>query len=276
MNAIALASTVQAEPTRFADVLRTDSREPRAEARLPPSRLFSRGRAGRLVRRMCGPLTLCVSIAAMGCLNPKPQQPTAEKPSVAPATQPQSVEPLALDASVIKPMYTEMMAIDLPTVVTVATARNFDIQQARQAVEASRGRYESQVGAVFPALVPTALFEHVEGTVRATEGNLVRVGFNTFQPSLAVQWVVNPGRVIYDLVAAKKRLSATEHDEDAVMLATLRRSAIQFYEVVLAQARVSAAKLGVKEAQELARIMSPSATTRRLNSPRRTRNSSTA
>ena len=206
-------------------------------------------------------IRLCLSsfclaslIAAAGCMKPKIASEPPQRPDVTPTEQPSGVKPLTLDASHVKPMYTEMIAVDLSTVVKAAVADNLDIQQARQAVEASRGRYESTIGAAFPAIVPTALFEHVDGTVRATEGNLTRVGFNTFQPSIAVQWVGNPGRVYYDIAAAKKRLAASEQQEQAVMLETLRRSADGFYDLVLMQARVSAAHQGVKEAQELLRI----------------------
>ena len=204
--------------------------------------------------RLLMPAGVAAMALCVGCRSPRSVTTLPERPDVAPVEQPQLGEPLQLDASQIKPMYTEMLAIDLPTVVRVAAAQNFDIRQARQAVEANRGRYQSAVGGAFPALVPTALFEHVEGTVRATEGNLVGVGFNTFQPSVAIQWVVNPGRVIYDIVAARKRLSASEHQERAVILETLRQSAVQYYALVLGQSRVSAAHQGVAEADELLRI----------------------
>jgi outer membrane protein TolC len=187
-------------------------------------------------------------------MRPKPPEPARERPDVTPTSQPTDVPPLTLDASHITPMYTELMAVDLPAVVRVAAAQNFDILQARQVVEASRGQYESTVGAAFPAIVPTALFEHVDGTVRATEGNLVRVGFNTFQPSIAVQWLINPGRVIYEIIAAKKRLSASEQREQAIILETLRVAGVQYYDLVLAQAQVAAASQGVAEAAELLRI----------------------
>lgn len=207
-------------------------------------------------RQCCGSKSfgLLLLVASSGCASRQPIDAVVQKPDVSPVAPPAQAEALQLDASHIKPMYTEMMAIDLQSVVRVARAQNFDIKRARQAVLASRGSLESTVGAVFPALVPTALFEHVEGTVRATEGNLVGVGFNTFQPSIAVQWVVNPGRVIYDIVAAKKRLSAATDQEEAVLLETLRKSVVQYYELVLAQSRVSAAQQGVSEAQELLRI----------------------
>lgn len=151
-------------------------------------------------------------------------------------------------------MYTELVPIDLSSVVDVALANNFDILQAREQVIKLKGRLEETVGAAFPAIVPTALFEHVQGTVRATEGNLVGVGFNTFNPSIALQWVVNPGRVIYEIIAARKRLAATRDQEQAVIMETLRRAVIEYYELVLTQAHLSAAHKGVEEAEELLRI----------------------
>ena len=193
-------------------------------------------------------------LVIVGCIRPENLEQVRQRPDVAPVEQTFQAEALRLDSSQIKPMYTEMMPIDLATVARVAVAQNFDIRQARHAVEASQGRYESAVGNALPVIVPTALFEHVEGTVRATEGNLVGVGFNTFQPSIAIQWVINPGKVVYEIIAAKKRLFASERREEAVLQQTLRQAGIQFYALVLGQARVAAAHQGVLEAEELARI----------------------
>lgn len=199
-------------------------------------------------------LTLCAACGVAGCASSRSVERVAARPNVAPATQPASADMLTLDASQIRPMYRELLGIDLPTAVKVATARNADIQQARQQVDVSRGRLESTVGAAFPALVPTALFEHVEGTARNTDGSLVGVGFNTFQPSVAVQWVLNPGRVVYDIVAARKRLSVSERQEEAVTMETLRQTAAQYFDLVLAQTQVQTSHQAVGEAEELLRI----------------------
>lgn len=189
-----------------------------------------------------------------GCASPTDPRPVAERPDVSPRGATASNATIPLDSSQIKPMFTELLPIDLPTVVRVAVAQNTDIMQARLNVTAVEGGYESAVGAAFPAIVPTALFEHVEGSVRATEGNVVGVGFNTFQPSVAIQWVVNPGRVIYDIIAAKRRLSAAEYLEESVTLATLRDASVQFYALAFGQTRIAAANQGVQEATELLRV----------------------
>ncbi len=213
-------------------------RFPRRPALVAPARLYG---------------IAAISLLLAGCQRPV-REPLPQRPDVAPAEAHTDAQPLRLDASQIKPMYTELLPIDLPAVVQVAAARNFDIRQARTSVEASLGEYESTVGGAFPAIVPTALFEQAEGTFRATRGNLVGVGFNSFTPSIAIQWVINPGRVINDIIAAKKRLHATEDLEQAVIQDTLRRAVVQYYALAFTQAAVSAAHQGVIEAEELLRI----------------------
>ena len=102
-----------------------------------------------------------------GCASHTPEM-TLDPPDVSPTDAVDAAEVLALDASVVSPMYTELLAVDLPSVVKVAAAQNIQILQARERVRTSEGELESAIGAAFPAIVPTALFEHVEGTVRAT------------------------------------------------------------------------------------------------------------
>ena len=79
---------------------------------------------------------LPLSVSGCADLSSLPLSP----PSVAPATQPAAS--LKVDASQIPPMYRRLLAVDLPAVVRVAMARNLDIQEALQRVEASRGAYD--------------------------------------------------------------------------------------------------------------------------------------
>lgn len=56
------------------------------------------------------------------------------------------------------------------------------------------------------------------------------------------------------MVASKRRLEASAQQEQAVVLETARVAAVQYYDLVLAQARVSVARQTMKEAEELLRI----------------------
>ena len=97
-------------------------------------------------------------------------------------------------------------------------------------------------------------YEHVRGHVRAVNGPLLGADFNAFAPAALIQWALNPGRVVYDVIAARKRLLASEHQERFVVMEATRAAAVQYYDLVLAQARLSAARRAVAEAEELLRI----------------------
>jgi len=200
-----------------------------------------------------------IAVAFSGCHLPE-KRPYPPRPDVAPpaaadtgnrATQ---TPTLSLDPSVVSPMYSELVAIDLPAVVKLATADNLDIQKARQAVRAANGSFESALGSAFPAIVPTALFERRDGKFVNTDGRIFNVGVSTFSPSIAIDWIINPGQVVYNILAARKRLYAAEYLEESVRIESLRQAAVQYYDLILAQSRVDAARQGVRESEELVRI----------------------
>ena len=151
-------------------------------------------------------------------------------------------------------MYRHLLAIDLPAVARLAAARNLDIQQARQRVEASRGRYESNVEAVFPVIAPMFTYQHLEGVNQNANGTLAMANFNNLLPAISIQWILNPGAVVYDIVASRRRLEASDRQEQSVILETTRTAAVQYYDLALAQAQLGVARRAVAEADELLRI----------------------
>jgi outer membrane protein TolC len=151
-------------------------------------------------------------------------------------------------------MYRELLAVDLPTVIKVAAAQNLDIQQARHNVEAQRGRYEASVGALFPVIAPALTFNDVEGVNQNANGTLTAANFNTIIPAVSLQWILNPGRVVYDIVASKKRLQASSELEEAAQLDAMRVAAVQYYDLILAQAKVAVARQAVRQAEEALRL----------------------
>ncbi len=192
------------------------------------------------------------SLSVAACAT-DPMDPKGPQPSVAPSGQP-AADALRLDRSQVSPMYREMLAIDLPNVVQVAGLKNIDILQARQRVEASRGELESAAASILPVISPGVAIDHVQGVNSSFTGQLVGANFTTFQPSVLLQFVLNPGRVFYDVIASKKRLLATEQQERFVVMETIRSSVVQYYDLVLAQSRISVAREAVAEAEELLRL----------------------
>jgi outer membrane protein TolC len=91
-----------------------------------------------------------------------PPQPDGPPPDVTPARQ-GSVSSLRLTNAEIRPMYRQVLAIDLESVVQVAGLNNIDIQEARQRVEASQGQLESAGAAALPAVGPGIALNHLQG-----------------------------------------------------------------------------------------------------------------
>jgi len=190
-----------------------------------------------------------VSLMANGCADLGSLR--LSHPSVAPDAQPTAT--LKVDPSQIPTMYRQMLAVDLPTVARVAMARNLEIQQAQQRVEASRGAYEASIGAIFPSITPGATAVGLNGAV-ASGGGFGLASFQNFFPVAALQWIINPGQVAYDLVASKRRLEASAQQQQAMEQETTRLAAMQYYDLILAQAQVAVTRQAMEESEELLRI----------------------
>jgi outer membrane protein TolC len=197
-------------------------------------------------------VALGVSYLVAGCAT-APSHPEQAAPNVMPRTQPPA-DALKLDSSQVRPMYSEMLAIDLQNVVQVASDKNIDILKARQQVEASRGQLESAAASIFPVIAPSVVLDYVQGVNASYTGQVVPVNFTTLQPAVLVQFILNPGRVIYEVIASKRRLLAAEQQERFVVMETIRSSVVQYYDLILAQSRISVAREAVAAAEELLRL----------------------
>jgi hypothetical protein len=108
--------------------------------------------------RPCGrALVAALALAFIGCATP--QHVRQPHPSVAPTTQP--TVSLDVGPTELKPMYRELLAIDLPTVLRVADAKNLDIEQARQLVVSSNFGDEFIVVAYFRVLAQSNAYQHL-------------------------------------------------------------------------------------------------------------------
>jgi len=204
-----------------------------------------------IMKRQCQQLAVAASmlLALNGCVDLQALR--LPHPSVTPEKQPTAS--LDVDASHVEPMYHRLLAIDLPTVARVALARNLDIQQAQQRVEASRGAYEASIGAFFPSITPSVIALGLRGAV-SSGGVLGNASFANFLPAAALQWIINPGQVAYDLIASRRQLEGSAQKEQAVEQETTRLAAVQYYTVVLTQAQLAATRQALDEAQEFLRI----------------------
>ena len=106
---------------------------------------------------------------------------------------------------------------------------------------------------IFPSITPNVTTLGIEGALASPTGLALATFSHTF-PVAVLQWIINPGLVAYDIVASRRRLIASEQQDQAVVLETTRLAAVQYYDVVLAQAQVAVARRAMQEVEELLRI----------------------
>jgi outer membrane protein TolC len=176
-------------------------------------------------------------------------------PSVAPVRQVSSGT-LRLTNSGTRPMFKDVLTVDLGTVTRIATLDNVGIQEARQRVEASHGQLEAAAAAVLPVVGPGAVLGHLQGVDINNLGVLQAAHLTTFSPAILVHWAVNPGQIFFDVVASKKRLLASGEQERSTVMQTVSTATLQYYDLVLGQARISVAREALKEAEELLSLAS--------------------
>ncbi|MGC8561117.1 MAG: TolC family protein [Phycisphaerae bacterium] len=179
---------------------------------------------------------------------------TAGNQQMAPRLNPSTQLNLAgvpLSTRLVHPMYRRLLPINLSAVIRIAEANNVDVKKARQEVRLMHGHYASAIGAALPVLAPAAIFDFNQGAARATQGQLVTADFTALTPAAAVQWIINPGQVIYNIVAAKKRCTAAKAVARGSLEHTLSRAADKYYALILDQVGIAVAFRERREAEEL-------------------------
>lgn len=211
--------------------------------------------ASTIRRARCFPLPsllIGLTVLLVGCAS-ESIDPLKAKPDVARSAS-VSEEAVQLDQKQMQPMYQELLAIDLPTVVKVATAQNVDILEARERVNEARGRYEGNVESIFPIISPSLSISHLSGVNQAVTGQLVPSHFTILNPAIVIQFLLNPGQVVYEIIASKKRLLGAQQQEQFVILDTLRNAVTEYYDLVYTRVKVSVAEHAIAEAEELLRL----------------------
>jgi outer membrane protein TolC len=111
------------------------------------------------------------------------------------------------------------------------------------------------VEAIFPVIAPSIAYNHFQGVGQNANGTLTTpVHFDNLLPAISIQWILNPGTVVYDIIASKRRFEASARQEQSVALDANRLATVQYYDLALAQARLQVAQQAVNEAEELLRI----------------------
>ncbi len=146
------------------------------------------------------------------------------------------------------------LPIDLGTALALASAKNLDILQARARLAEARGLRNEALGRLVPEYTGSFAARRTDGRVQASFGDLADRSFNTFIPGGTAELSINPGRALFDALAAHRSLAAAEQDGEQVTQDVLAAVAGGYFGLQEAQARIKIAEEALAASRALARV----------------------
>jgi outer membrane protein TolC len=144
--------------------------------------------------------------------------------------------------------------IDLSTALALAGAKNLEILMARTRVGEAHGARNEAYGRLVPEYGGSFTARRIDGRIQASFGELDRKAFTTLIPAATVELELNPGRALFDALAARRSLAAAEQDAEQVTQDVLATVARQYLALQDGQAGVKIAEEALVAARELARL----------------------
>jgi len=140
--------------------------------------------------------------------------------------------------------------IDLPTALELAGARNLDIQIARQRLEEAQANRQSALEQFFPWLSPGIAYHRRDGEAQAVPAGIISdTHFQAYNPGAALAAQVTLGEAIYNSLAARQLVRASDQALEAQRLDSTLSAAQGYFDLDKAKALVEV----VEQALEISR-----------------------
>ncbi|MBB3953829.1 TolC family protein [Novosphingobium sediminicola] len=148
----------------------------------------------------------------------------------------------------------DVVSLDLPHALQLAHARNLDLEEAKARVKQGSGVVSGALGAALPGIAVGVDAMRLDGALPGAAGAYQVGRFERVSPFALVSWIMRPGQVVFDILAARRNLSALRHDAEFTGRRVDHDIAQAFYALALAQAHIIASSERVEESRELLRL----------------------
>ena len=129
--------------------------------------------------------------------------------------------------------------VDLPLVLRLAGARNLDVQIARERLNESRAQRESALEQFFPSLTPGVAYHRRDGMAQAVPaGTVSDTHFESYAPGATVLAQVALGDAIYQSLAARQWVRASDQALETQRQDSLVNAAEGYFDLVKARALI--------------------------------------
>jgi outer membrane protein TolC len=141
--------------------------------------------------------------------------------------------------------------IDLPTALHLAGAQNLDIEMARQALKQAEANQETAVEQFLPWL-ETGIYYHRRGGLaqQVPPGTISGANFESYAPGATVSTHVALGEAIYNALAAKQLVRASDQALEAQREDSMLAAAQGYFDLAKAKALVTVAEQAVQTSSD--------------------------
>ena len=141
-----------------------------------------------------------------------------------------------------EPKDQETYAIDLPTALRLAGAQNLDVQIARERLKEALANRQSAHEQFLPWLAPGVSYHRRDGVAQAVPSGVISdAHFQSYSPGVTLAAQVMLGDAIYNSLAAKQLVRASEHGVAAQQQDAVLSAAQGYFDLARAKALVDVA-----------------------------------
>jgi len=141
--------------------------------------------------------------------------------------------------------------IDLPTALRLAGAQNLDVQIARERLKEAIANRQSAVEQFIPWLAPGVVYHRRDGVAQAVPSGIISdAHYQSYSPGAAVGAQVMLGDAIYNSLAARRLVKASEQGLQAQHQDAVLSAATGYFDLAQARALVDVAKEALATSRE--------------------------
>ncbi len=141
--------------------------------------------------------------------------------------------------------------IDLPTTLRLVGARNLDIQIAREGLNEAQANRQSAVEQFFPWVAPGVGYHRRDGVAQAVPSGVISdAHFQSYSPGAALTAQVALGDAIYNSLAARQLVKASDQALEAQRQDSILAAAQGYFDLVKTKALVEVLKEAIQISED--------------------------
>jgi outer membrane protein TolC len=158
---------------------------------------------------------------------------------------------LGLSSAGAQPTNDAVYPIDLPTTLRLVGARNLDIQIAREGLNEAQANRQSAVEQFFPWIAPGVGYHRRDGVAQSVPSGVISdAHFQSYYPGVTLTAQMPLGDAIYNSLAAKQLVKASDQALEAQRLDAIFAGAQGYFDLVKAKALIEVVNQAIQVSED--------------------------